>query len=74
MGKSCSQNGNTVGMPLIVKSMGKRPVGRPRSRWEDNVRMDLAERGIESIKWIHLTEDRNQWRAFVDATLNLRVS
>ena len=50
--------------------MGKRPLGRPRHRWEDNIRMNLADVGIERMNWIQLAEDRNRWKAFVNATLN----
>ena len=51
---------------------GKRPSGRPRHRWEDNIRMDLKEIGIDTRNSVDLTQDRD-WRAFVNAALNLRV-
>ena len=53
---------------------GKRPLGRPRRRWEDNTRMDLEEKGISAGNWVDLAQDRNYWRALVNAALNLRVS
>ena len=58
---------------LTGKHTGKRPLGRPRLRWEDNVRMDLQEIGINTRNWVHSVQDRDYWRALVNATLNLRV-
>ena len=58
---------------LTGKSTGKRPLGRPRRRWEDNIRMDLEEIGINSENWVDSAQDRNYWRAIVNAALNLRV-
>ena len=58
---------------LTGKSTGKRPLGRPRRRWEDNIRMDLEEIGINAGNWVDLAQDRNYWRALVIAALNLRV-
>jgi hypothetical protein len=52
---------------------GKRPLGRPRRRWEDNIKMDLRKIGIDEVNWIHLVQDRVQWRAFVNTLMNLRV-
>jgi hypothetical protein len=52
---------------------GKRPLGRPRRRWEDNIKMDLSEIGIDGENWIQLAEDRVQWQACVNAVMNLRV-
>jgi hypothetical protein len=54
---------------LVGKPEGKRPLGRPRRRWEDNIRMDLREIGWGGMDWIDLAQDRDQWRALV----NLRV-
>jgi hypothetical protein len=51
---------------------GKRSLGRPRSRWEDNIKMDLRENGIDGANWILLAQDRFQWRAFVSMVMNLR--
>ena len=58
---------------LVGKPRGKRPLGRPRRRWEDNIKMDLREVGCDPGDWIALAEDRDQWRAYVRAVMNLRV-
>jgi hypothetical protein len=58
---------------LVVRLEGKRPLGRPRRRWEDNIKMDFREGGIEGANWIRLAQDRVQWRAFVSMIMNLRV-
>ena len=58
---------------LVGKPEGKRPLGRPRSRWEDNIRMDLQEVGVGYEDWIGLAQDRDRWRALVSAVRNLRV-
>jgi hypothetical protein len=52
---------------------GKRPLGRPRHRWEDNIKMDLSEIGIDQANWIQLAWDRVQWRACVNMVMNLWV-
>jgi hypothetical protein len=52
---------------------GKRPLGRARRRWVDNIRMDLGEVGWGDVDWIDLAQDRNRWRALVNSVLNLRV-
>jgi hypothetical protein len=52
----------------------ERLVGKPRNRWEDNIKMDLREKGWESVDWIHLVEDRGQWRALVNTVTNFRVT
>jgi hypothetical protein len=57
----------------VGKPEGKRPLGRPRRRWEDNVRMDLQEVGCGCGDWIGLAQDRDTWRALVSAVRNLRV-
>jgi hypothetical protein len=59
---------------FVKKPEGKRPVGRPRRRWVDNIRMDLVEVGWGDVGWIGLAKDRNRWRAVVNSVLNLRVS
>jgi len=59
---------------LVGKPEGKRPFGRPRCRWEDNVRMDIRKTGSEVMDWIHLTQDMNQWQALMKTVMNLRVS
>ena len=58
---------------LTVKPTGKRPLGSPRRRWEDNIRMDIEEIGISAGHWVNSAQDRNYWRAFVNAALDLRV-
>jgi hypothetical protein len=58
---------------LVGKPEGKRPLGRPRRRWEDNVRMNLQEVGCGSMDWIGLAQDRDRWRALVNAVMNFRV-
>jgi hypothetical protein len=58
---------------LVGKLQGKRPLGRPRCRWEDNTRMDLQEVGCGSMDWIGLAQDRDRWRAIVNAVMNLPV-
>jgi hypothetical protein len=58
---------------LVGKPEGKRPLGRPRRRWEDNIKTDLREIGIDGANWIRLAQDRVQWRAFVNTVMNLRV-
>ena len=55
------------------KPEGKRPLGRPSSRWEDNIKMDLREVGCDPREWIDLAEDRDQRQAYVRAVMNLRV-
>ena len=52
---------------------GKRPLGRPRLRWEDNIKMELQEVGCGGMDWIELAQDKDRWRAFVNAVMNLRV-
>ena len=55
------------------KPEGKRPLGTTRCRWEDNNKMDLQEVGCGAMDWIELAEDRDRWRAFVNAVMNLQV-
>jgi hypothetical protein len=55
------------------KSEGKRPLGRPRHRWEDVIRMNLGETGWGDVEWIQLAQDRDLWRVVVNAVMNLRV-
>jgi hypothetical protein len=56
---------------LLGKPEGKRPLGRPRRRWVDNISMDLGEVGCSDLDWIGLAKDRNRWRALVNSVLNL---
>jgi hypothetical protein len=58
---------------LVGKPKGKRPLGRPRHRWEDGIRMDLRGIGLAGVDWIRLAQDRDRWRAVVSAVMNLRV-
>ena len=58
---------------LVGKPEGKRPLGRPRLRWEDNIKMDLQEEGCNCMDWVELAQDRDRWRALVNAVMNLRV-
>ena len=58
---------------LVGNPEGKRPVGRPRSRWEDNITMDLQEVGYGGMDWIELAQDRDRGLAFVNAMMNLRL-
>jgi hypothetical protein len=58
---------------LVGKPEGKKPLGRPRRRWVDNIKMDLGELGRNGRDWIELAQDRDQWRALVNTVMNLRV-
>jgi hypothetical protein len=58
---------------LVGKPEGKGPLGRPRRRWEDDIRKDHKEIGWEDMDWMHLTRDRIQWRTVVNTVMNLRV-
>jgi hypothetical protein len=58
---------------LVGKPEGRRPLGRPRRRWEYGIRMDLREIGLGVLDWIRLAQERDQWRAVVSAVMNLRV-
>jgi hypothetical protein len=59
---------------LVGKPEGKRPLGRPRSRWIHNIKMDLLEIGSDALDWLGLTQDRYRWRALVNSVMTLRVS
>jgi hypothetical protein len=58
---------------LVGRPEGRRPLGRPRRRWKDNIKMDLREIGFGDVDWIHLAQDRDRWRALVNTVMNLRV-
>jgi hypothetical protein len=58
---------------LVGKPEGRRPLGRPRRRWEDNIKMHLREVGWGCVDWIGLAQDRDRWRVLVSAVMNLRV-
>jgi hypothetical protein len=64
--------GRGVYRVLVGRPEGKRPLGRPRRRWEDNIKIDLREIGINGANWIQLAQDIVQWRAFVNTVMNLR--
>jgi hypothetical protein len=65
--------GRGVYMVLVRRPEGKRPLGRPRRKWEDNIELDLREIGIDGANWIQLAQERVQWRACVSTVMNLRV-
>ena len=75
MGEAWSANGEGRGLyrVLMGKPGGKRPLERPRRRWEDNIKMDLQEVGSGGMDWIELAQDRDRWRALVNAVMNIRV-
>jgi hypothetical protein len=58
---------------LVGKPEGKSPLGRPKRRWEDNIRIDLQEVGCGGMEWIGLAQDRERWRGLVNVVMNLRV-
>jgi hypothetical protein len=75
MGRGYSTNGekrNSYRI-LVGKPEGKRPLGRPRHRWVDNIKMDLREIGWNDVGWTDMAQYRDQWRALVNTVLNLRV-
>jgi hypothetical protein len=65
--------GRVVYRVLVGRPEGKRPLGRPRRRWEDNIKLDLREIGINVANWIQLAQNKVQWRACVNTVMNLRV-
>jgi hypothetical protein len=74
MGGTCGTHGGRgVYRVLVGKPEGKKPLGRPRRRWEDNIKMDLREIGIDGENWIRLAQDRVQLRSLVNTLMNLRV-
>jgi hypothetical protein len=75
IGGECSTNGEkrSAHKLLLEKPEGEMPLGRPRRRWVDNIRMDLVEAGWSDVDWIGLARDRDRWRALVNSVLNLRI-
>jgi hypothetical protein len=75
MGVACSAVGEERGVcrVLVVKPEGKRPLGTTKHRWKDNIKMDLQEVACGGMDWIGLAQDRDRWRAIVNAVMNLRV-
>jgi hypothetical protein len=75
MGGACRTNGGQENAYrlLVGKPEGRRPQGRPRRRWSDNIRIDLVGTGWGDVDWIGLAQDRDRWRALVNSLLNLRV-
>ena len=71
---ACMEEGRGVHKVLVRKPEGKRPLGRPKRRWEDNIKMDLEEVGRGCGDWMELAQDRKRWRALVSTGINLRVS
>jgi hypothetical protein len=67
------EEGRGVYRFLVGRPEGKRSLGTPRRRWEDNIKMDLREIGIDGTNWMQLAEDRVQWQGFVNTVMNLRV-
>jgi hypothetical protein len=76
MGRACSTHGEprNAHRILVRKPEGKRPLGRPRCKWESNIQMDLREIGWGGMDWIDLAQDKGQWRDLVKTVMNLRVS
>jgi hypothetical protein len=70
---ACMGEERKVYKVLVGKPKGKRPLGRPRRRWEDGVRMDLREIGLGDVDWIRLAQNRDRWQAVVSAVMNLQV-
>ena len=68
------EEGRSAFKILAGKPTAKRPLGRPRHRWEDNIRMGLEEIGINAGNWVDLAQDRDYWRVLVNVALNLRIS
>jgi len=76
MGRACGTYGEKSGTyrVLVGKPEGRRPLGRPKRRWLDNIRMDLQEVGCGYVDWIGLAQDRDSWQRLVSAVMNIRVA
>jgi len=76
MGGACREYGGGRGVYIVLmgKPEGKRPLGRTRRRWEDSIKIDFQEVGCGVMEWIDPAQDRDRWRALVNAVMNLRVS
>jgi hypothetical protein len=70
---ACMGEERKVYKVLVGKPEGRRPLGRPRHRWEDGVRMELREISLGGVDWIRLAQDRDRWQAVVSVVMNLRV-
>jgi hypothetical protein len=66
-------DGRGVYRVLVERPLSERPLGRPRRRWEDNIKMDRSGIGIDGPNWIRVAHDKVQWQAFVSTVMNLRV-
>jgi hypothetical protein len=73
VGGICGTNGGEKELVYVGKPEGKRPLGRPRRRWIDNIKMDILEIGLSVVDWIRLAQDMYRWRAVVNSIMNLRV-
>ena len=71
VGGACSTQGCIQG--FVGENLGKRPLGRPKRRWNDNIKMDLQEVGCENMDWFDLAQDTDSWWALLNAVMNLRV-
>jgi hypothetical protein len=69
----CMGEGRGVSRVLVGRLEGRRPLGKPRHRWEDNIRMDFREVGCGCVDWMELAQDRDRWRALVSVVMNPRV-
>ena len=67
------EDGRDVRKVLVGRPEGKRPLGRPRRRWEDNIKMDLEEVGRGCVDWMELAQDRDNWRELVSTVMNFRI-
>jgi hypothetical protein len=70
---ACTGEGRNVYRVLMGRTEGKSPLERPRRRWEDGIKMDHGEIGWGGVEWIHLAQDRDRWRAVVNAVMNILV-